>query len=180
MSDLYAERVEARAAADWSDFTVSRGVVPGWRGREGPTYIVVYGKVVQDVAGKTLTCDLGIRCIHIYNLSIWVTERAGENKSERERCYCIYFQLFSVVWIKIRKLLDSILAWTPCFPSGLMLLTSIQKKLIPGFFHASVKQWCYCFCDTNTQMPVHKALASLWERKKPKPPLQMTKTRGWM
>lgn len=47
-----------------------------------------------------------------------------------------------------------------------MLLTSIQKKLIPGFFHASVKQWCYCFCDTNTQMPVHKALASLWERKK--------------
>lgn len=140
-------------------FTVSRGVVPGWRGGEGPTYIIVYGNLVQDVAGEALTRDLGVGRV---GLSIWGQRRVRV----RERRYCRCFQLFSVVWIEMRKLLDSILAWTPCFPSGLMLLTNIQKKLIPGFFHTSVKQWSYCFCDTNTQMPVHKALASLWERKK--------------
>ena len=69
MSDLYAERVEAELelieAALLYLVVWSLGDVAE---REGLTYIVIYGNVVQDVTGETLTCDLRVRCVHILSL----------------------------------------------------------------------------------------------------------------
>jgi len=58
---------------------LSRGVVPGWRG--AATYVVIYRRVVQDVAGETLTCDLGVGRVHISHFSIW-------ERSKERRCLC--------------------------------------------------------------------------------------------
>lgn len=82
MTDLYAERVEAELElievaslyfVVWFLVDVAQ--------RAGPTYIVINRSVVQDVAGDTLTCDLCVRCVHIFYLSVCIY---GERKFRKE------------------------------------------------------------------------------------------------
>lgn len=78
MSNLHAERVEAELdqieaallyLVVWPPADVAQGA--------GPTYIVVNRKLVQDVAGYALTCNLRVRYVHIFYLSICIY---GESK----------------------------------------------------------------------------------------------------
>lgn len=61
MADLYAERVEAelQPTEDALLFLVV-------------TYVVVNGKVVLDVTGHALTCDLCVRRVHVSHLGICI------------------------------------------------------------------------------------------------------------
>lgn len=72
MSDLYAERVEAEL--ELTEMTPLYSIWWWWSlhdvAQRGSTYIVVHRNVVQDVTGEPLTCDLCVRCIHIFYLSI--------------------------------------------------------------------------------------------------------------